>query len=406
MSTTKNIQIKLINIRVNFCYCILILLTENRNLYLFRSFKNGRLSPIVFGNAIFLISYVETALSLIMSRVGYNDGDPLGKVMSMSDNALAGAITATFSRAVCQPFDVLKIRLQLQTEDRSTAKYRSLRHAMTRILKEEGIRAYWKGHVPGQGLSILYGGISVGLYQSAWHYSELHGFNLSHSKTKSGLTDLVIGSCAAVPATIISYPLDVIRTRLVCQSPSVTNFSVNELSKTPYTGTINAFTQIVHKEGWKSLFKGLPAALYTVPVYNGLSLCMYNSLKPFLLPHMTKVDDMHIPLLSDIATGFLGGLSGLITKTLTFPMDTVKKRLQVQGFAEGRAAMGLTPQYHGFWNCFLTILRTEGVTRGLFKGWVPGIIKAFPNGIVHFVFLERALYFVGKSRKKTIDKSE
>ena len=341
-----------------------------------------------------------------MSRVGFNDGDPLGKVMSISDNALAGALTATFSRAVCQPFDVLKIRLQLQTENRSTAKYRSLRHAMTNILKEEGIRAYWKGHVPGQGLSILYGAISVGIYQSAWHYTEKQGFNLSKSKTKSGLTDIVIGSFAAVPATIISYPLDVIRTRLVCQSPSTINPGVSTSVKSPYSGTINAFTKIIHTEGWKSLFKGLPAALYTVPVYNGLSLCMYNSMKPLLLPHMTKVDDMHIPLLSDIATGFLGGLSGLITKTLTFPMDTVKKRLQVQGFAEGRAAMGATPQYHGFWHCFVTILRTEGITRGLFKGWVPGIIKAFPNGIVQFVFLERALYFVGKAKKRTIDNSE
>ena len=87
-------------------------------------------------------------------------------------------------------------------------------------------------------------------------------------------------------------------------------------------------------------------------------------------------------------------------------MDTVKKRLQVQGFAEGRAAMGKTPQYHGFWNCLVTIFRTEGVTRGLFKGWVPGIVKAVPNGIVHFAVLERALYFVGKARKRKIDSSE
>ena len=133
---------------------------------------------------------------------------------------------------------------------------------------------------------------------------------------------------------------------------------------------------------------------------------MYNALKPLLLPYMTSMDEMNIPLLSDIATGFLGGLSGLITKTLTFPLDTVKKRLQVQGFAEGRAEMGITPKYNGFWNCLVTIFRTEGVTRGLFKGWVPGIIKAVPNGIVHFALLERALYFVGKVRKRNMDTNE
>ena len=340
-----------------------------------------------------------------MSRVGYNAGDPLGKVMSVSDNALAGAITGVLARVVCQPLDVLKIRLQLQAEDRKNARYSSTRHAVLRILKEEGIRAYWKGHVPGQGLSFLYGAISVGLYQSLWHYSERKGYNLSSSKTKLAVTDIVIGTCAAVPATAVSYPLDVIRTRLVGQSPSTNTNTLNSV-RTPYTGTINAMIEISSKEGWKGLFKGLPTAIYTVPVYNGLGLCMYNAMKPLLLPYMTSIDEMNIPFLSDIATGFLGGLSGFITKTLTFPMDTVKKRLQVQGFAEGRAAMGTTPRYHGFWNCLVTIFRTEGVTRGLFKGWVPGIIKAVPNGVVHFALLERALYFVGKARKRNMDNSE
>ena len=48
---------------------------------------------------------------------------------------------------------------------------------------------------------------------------------------------------------------------------------------------------------------------FQVPVYNGLNLCMYNSLKPFVSPYMTKFDEMSIPILSDIATGFLGNLS-------------------------------------------------------------------------------------------------
>ena len=343
--------------------------------------------------------------NLIMSRVGYNAGDPLGQAMSISDNALAGAITATFSRAVCQPFDVLKIRLQLQAEERSNAKYRSMKHAISQIYREEGVKAYWRGHVPGQGLSIAYGAISVGIYQTLWHYSERKGFNLSSSKTKLAASDILIGTFAAIPATILSYPMDVVRTRLVCQSPAISSHSVN-LVNSPYSGTINALSQIVSKEGWQALYKGLPAALYTVPIYNGLSLCLYNSLKPYVLPYMTRIDEMNIPLLSDLATGFLGGLSGLLTKTLTFPMDTVKKRLQVQGFADGRAAMGLTPEYRGFWHCLITILRKEGVTRGLFKGWVPGIIKAFPNGVVHFVLLERSLYFVGKARKRTMDQTE
>ena len=266
--------------------------------------------------------------------------------------------------------------------------------------------AYWRGHVPGQGLSILYGAISIGLYQTIWYYTEHKGFGFSNTRTKSAVADLLIGTGAAVPATVLSYPFDVIRTRIVCQSPKHTALKSVGSKRTVYTGTIDAFIRISSIEGWKALFKGLPAALYTVPVYNGLSLCMYNTVKPLVSPYMTKIDKMNIPILSDVATGLLGGMSGFITKTIVFPMDTIKKRLQVQGFAEGRAEMGITPQYRSFWHCLVTIFRDEGVRNGLFKGWLPGAIKAFPNGVVQFIFLERSMYFVGRARKRAHDKTK
>ena len=99
-------------------------------------------------------------------------------------------------------------------------------------------------------------------------------------------------------------------------------------------------------------------------------------------------------------------MSGFFTKTIVYPMDTIIKRLQVQGFAEGRAEMGIAPQYRSFWHCLVTIFRDEGVRNGLFKGWLPGAIKAFPNGVVQFIFLERSMYFVGRDSKRALDKTK
>ena len=50
----------------------------------------------------------------------------------------------------------VKIRYQLQIEAKTDAKYQSIRRAFGTILKEEGVTAFWKGHMAAQYLSAVY----------------------------------------------------------------------------------------------------------------------------------------------------------------------------------------------------------------------------------------------------------
>lgn len=89
--------------------------------------------------------------------VGY---DKQHEKLTQFDFAFAGGASGCITRATCQPLDVLKIRFQLQVEPishKSIAKYRSIYQAVYLITKEEGIKAFWKGHIPAQWLSITYG---------------------------------------------------------------------------------------------------------------------------------------------------------------------------------------------------------------------------------------------------------
>lgn len=89
--------------------------------------------------------------------VGY---DKQHEKLTQFDFAFAGGTSGCITRAVCQPLDVLKIRFQLQVEPishKAVSKYRSIFQAVYLISQEEGIKAFWKGHIPAQWLSVTYG---------------------------------------------------------------------------------------------------------------------------------------------------------------------------------------------------------------------------------------------------------
>ena len=65
----------------------------------------------------------------------------------------------------------------------------------------------------------------------------------------------------------------------------------------------------------------------------------------------------------------------MASKIIVYPLDVVKKRLQVQGFESARHKFGATQQYSGFVSCLVRVARGEGA-RGLYKGLNPGLLKA------------------------------
>lgn len=65
----------------------------------------------------------------------------------------------------------------------------------------------------------------------------------------------------------------------------------------------------------------------------------------------------------------------MISKTITYPFDLFKKRLQVGGFEAARAHFGQVRSYRGLLDCMVQIAKEEGF-RGFFKGLSPSLVKA------------------------------
>ncbi|PPJ60254.1 hypothetical protein CBER1_01340 [Cercospora berteroae] len=294
---------------------------------------------------------------------------------------LAGAVAGLISRFCIAPLDVVKIRLQLH--------YHSLADPLSQpfpkqtptgvaivvrdIWKHEGITGFWKGNIPAEGLYLSYGAVQFLTYRSTSQC-------LDQVAEQSGVTipgsakSFISGAVAGTAATTTTYPLDLLRTRFAAQG-----------TERVYDGLLGSVRDIVRYEGYAGFFKGLNAGVGQVVPYMGLFFALYEGLKPPLAA-------VELPFGSGDAVA--GVMASVLSKSAVFPLDTVRKRLQVQGPSRSRYVGGRVPIYdRGVFSTIRMILRKEGAI-GLYRGLTVSLVKAAPSSAVTMWAYERALHMM------------
>ncbi|CAG5133061.1 unnamed protein product [Candidula unifasciata] len=293
--------------------------------------------------------------------VGY---DPKEVVhLSHVEHAVAGAVSGAATRTVVQPFDVLKIRFQLQVEPVRAAagsKYHGMLQAINCIVRDEGVKALWKGHIPAQVLSVLYGISQYGTFEilteEVWHY-----LPATLTTTYRPLTHSVCGGLSGCISTVVIHPVDVIRTRFVAQGePKI------------YSSLTSAVQTIMREEGVRGFYRGILPAAAQIGPQMGFQFGLYAA---FIQLWNSSLGLWPTTPPESLQSLICGSGSGLIAKLLVYPLDVVKKRLQVQGFEKARQTFGAVRKYRGLFHCFQVSLREEGMAC-LFKGLGPSLIKA------------------------------
>ncbi|XP_055607897.1 mitochondrial thiamine pyrophosphate carrier-like [Uranotaenia lowii] len=299
--------------------------------------------------------------------------------------ALCGGLTGCITRFVCQPLDVLKIRLQLQAEPISTysavSKYRSVPHAIACIYKEEGLLAFWKGHNPAQVLSLLYGVAQFSFYERFNGLLREVPYFEEHNRTRNFFCGAVSGTYAA----LVIMPLDVIRTRMVAQD-----------SGRGYRNAFHAISEISRKEGVRGLYRGLGPAILQVAPLTGGQFMFYNMFGSVYRSFATLPDNSQLPPTALLVCGALAGLS---TKLIVYPLDLAKKRLQIQGFAKDRQTFGKHFVCKGIFQCLFAVTTNEGF-RSLYKGLIPTLLKAGATSAMYFPIYDMLLRFLNTNFPK------
>ncbi|KAI1266812.1 mitochondrial thiamine pyrophosphate carrier 1 [Xylariaceae sp. FL1019] len=293
---------------------------------------------------------------------------------------VAGGSAGLISRFVIAPLDVVKIRLQLQSHSLSdplshaniegSPIYKGTIRTLRHIVENEGIRGLWKGNVPAELMYVSYAAIQFTAYRSTTLLlHRISGENRLPKATES----FISGATAGAMATATTYPLDLLRTRFAAQG-----------NDRVYTSLYRAISDIRRDEGARGFFRGLSPGLAQIVPFMGIFFAMYETCR---LP----LSALDLPWGSGDATA--GVLSSIVAKTGVFPLDLVRKRIQVQGPTRSRYVHKNIPEYTGTVSTMKQILRREGM-RGLYRGLTVSLLKAAPASAVTMWTYERVLHLL------------
>lgn len=222
---------------------------------------------------------------------------------------------------------------------------------------------------------MTYGALQFSLYRQC---SRLLHTLPPHRRLPDAAESFVSGAAAGGLATTATYPLDLLRTRFAAQG-----------AEKVYTGLLASVRDIIKHEGLPGFFQGLGAAVGQIVPYMGLFFASYETLK---LP----LAGMSLPVGSGDAVA--GVLASVFSKSAVFPLDTIRKRLQVQGPTRARYIHRNIPLYSGVVNTFKQILKREGA-RGLYRGLPVSLVKAAPASAITMWTYERTMALMHKAEE-------
>jgi len=288
-----------------------------------------------------------------------------GKVSRIMKQLLAGGIAGCTARTFVAPIDRTKILLQTQfiTSGGKANKYTGITQTFRRIIAEEGVSNLWRGNVVNCIRVAPYAAAQFTAYdQYKQMLAPTDGTDFSIGRR------MLCGGLAGATATSLTYPLDVIRLRYVV-NPDI-------------KGIKDAVTRIYAENGLRTFYKGYFPTLLSLSPFIAVNFSVFDGLKSWYYPDGPP-DRPSAPV-----TLGLGACAGLTAQTICFPLDTIRRRMQLSG-----------TNYKNTLDAMITIPRVEGI-RGLYKGMLPNAVKIVPNNGIRFLAFDFLKNLLGAESRK------
>lgn len=295
---------------------------------------------------------------------------------------VAGGLSTCCAKTSTAPLERLKILFQAQNQH---YKNMGVFRALKTIYHKEGPLGYYRGNGALMLRVFPYGAVQFVSYEQ---YKKV----LNSLYFNGALSKLLSGSFAGITACSLTYPLDVVRSRLAFQ---VADEQI-------YCGICHVIRQIITTEGgFAGLYRGYAAtALSMIPAV-GFGFFTYESIKDFILSlsgPLTKKNREGQEVLTPIGGLLCGAVAGASSQTVAYPLDVVRRRMQLAG------AVSDGYKYSGCINTFVTVYLEDGVRKGLYRGLSINYLRVIPQVAVMFSVYELTKQYL--SSDMTTERSE
>lgn len=329
--------------------------------------------------------------------VSYKNKDTEKKEKNFSlKTFISGGIAGSIAKTLVAPIDRCKILLQVHS-----VHYEGfgIFESFYRIVQKEGFWSLYKGN-GAQMLRIFpYAAMQFTSYEK---FKRLNVSLFGQEAEHKILNNLACGSLAGITAVTVTYPLDIVRSRLAFQ------FTGEHI----YNGISDAIKKIyLEQNSVRAFYRGYAITVLGMIPYAGLSFTSYEQIKKYMLNkklnfltiQSVKNDKKFEPKVNETnetskyyeltVPGKLicGGLTAVVAQTITYPLDVVRRHMQLVTMLTD----SVTRQKAGIYDTFIYVINKYGVINGLYRGISLNYIRAVPMVSTSFCFYELSKNFLG-----------